>query len=325
MYHWACNPRKSPTTIKATWPSSPDEARRTAQISSPLRSPSEEEKLNAVFDRLPQLLEWKWSPFPTSSSTPTKPSFPSQTDSTKITNLSSSTLQSKGKAVAQNLIEEEEEPKLLPIVFAASRRPRSHLNRTILSNPWSETLIPNPQPASPSEFLSFDGLDCPDTLSDALRSSGVTSDTPSFHPSEEEEAEEEEEEEETDSRSCGRKRRFLRIKKSSKKRKKEKKKVGGNRRLPEESVKAGGNRRLPEESVKVGGNRRLPEESVKVLRQWLEENIENPYASSQQKQELALSSRLEYKQVGNWISNARGKLNIRKCTDKRYTKRMYRS
>ncbi|AYV80582.1 MAG: homeobox protein 4 [Harvfovirus sp.] len=50
----------------------------------------------------------------------------------------------------------------------------------------------------------------------------------------------------------------------------------------------------------------------KILLQWLEANREHPYPSTRQKEELAIETGLELKQVNYWFTNVRRRLKIRK-------------
>ncbi|KAL5979905.1 hypothetical protein ACLOJK_039017 [Asimina triloba] len=228
MLRTARTPKLSPAVAAARSTSPPPDEGRTAAI--PPSSPS----LDDVFDRLPPLLEWKWSPIPAilSSAPPPSPIAPA-----------------------------EEAPKIAA-VFAPKRRPRSSsCRRTLATNPWLELVIPSAAAAaatgsgSPSSVLS----DSSETLSDQLRSSGITSDA--MHS------------------------------------------YGDETEMEMETQSRGAKRR---------GGRQLPEEPSKMLRSWLAANMANPYPSRQEKEQLARSSGLRYKQVR--FSSARNFFNFyRKC------------
>lgn len=49
----------------------------------------------------------------------------------------------------------------------------------------------------------------------------------------------------------------------------------------------------------------LPRQVTEILRQWLNEHIEHPYPTDEQKQELMKLTGLTLNQLSNWFINAR--------------------
>jgi len=61
----------------------------------------------------------------------------------------------------------------------------------------------------------------------------------------------------------------------------------------------------PQDAAK---RKKIPYKAVSVLKQWLFENIQDPYPSNETKEELAKKTGLTFKQVHNWFINARGRI-----------------
>ncbi|KAL1959094.1 hypothetical protein VTO42DRAFT_2881 [Malbranchea cinnamomea] len=61
----------------------------------------------------------------------------------------------------------------------------------------------------------------------------------------------------------------------------------------------------PRLSIRSGKNKRLPKEVVTILRSWLHQHRDNPYPTSEEKEELARQTGLDRRQITHWFSNAR--------------------
>jgi len=53
---------------------------------------------------------------------------------------------------------------------------------------------------------------------------------------------------------------------------------------------------------------KIPEGALRVLKEWLLQNVTDPYPSKEIKQELAIKAGIGIKQVHNWFINARGRI-----------------
>jgi len=62
------------------------------------------------------------------------------------------------------------------------------------------------------------------------------------------------------------------------------------------------------ERQNLGKRKKIPYKAVTLLKQWLFENIQDPYPSNEVKEELAKKTGLTFKQVHNWFINARGRI-----------------
>jgi homeobox protein TGIF1 len=51
-----------------------------------------------------------------------------------------------------------------------------------------------------------------------------------------------------------------------------------------------------------------PKTISKILRDWLEQNVQNPYPTEDQKANLALATGLDQTQINNWFINARRRI-----------------